>query len=485
MRSRIGKERIKDACSRATPKPGGYCTSFNRKGFTFDSAVHYVQGAGGNGWLCQILRDLGVEAELEFIRLDPIYRLIYPNKSISIPADLNEYIAWLSLEFPNEKKGIVRLFDTIVKSMAELPRLPTSLGIWDLVSFPFRFPLTYKSSKITFAEMMADFITDQRLKSIISSGWLCVGLPPSKVSAFQMSGYIYSAHVLGCYYPKGGAQAFAEALATALRRHGGVLQLKTDVTKILVEKNRVTGVQTSDGREIGAKCVVSNADAKETFLNLVGREKLSRRFAERLDKMEPSMTCFLVWLGTDLDPRSKGINESEIVYYSSYDNDEIYGKLFDGGFEEAYLVGIPSFIDPDLAPQGRHIVSILYPVSYDFEKKWRTDNGKRGEEYRTLKEELKDQLVKTVERIIPGLSEHIVTSEAATPLTLERYTRNYKGAAYGWAHGPSQTGRNRLQPTTPIKGLYLAGHWTVPGTSTAVAAVSGRRTAEIIMKGQR
>ena len=83
---------------------------------------------------------------------------------------------------------------------------------------------------------------------------------------------------------------------------------------------------------------------------------------------------------------------------------------------------------------------------------------------------------------MPWVSGHVTVSEAATPITLERYTGNYKGAAYGWAHSLDQTGIKRLQPNTPIKELYLAGNWTVPGVSTAIAAVSGRRTAEMIIQ---
>ena len=60
------------------------------------------------------------------------------------------------------------------------------------------------------------------------------------------------------------------------------------------------------------------------------------------------------------------------------------------------------------------------------------ENGKRGSSYKKLKDEIMHQLIKTAERVIPELSEHIILSEAATPLTLERYTQNYRGAAYGW-----------------------------------------------------
>jgi phytoene desaturase len=460
--------------------PGGYCTSFKRKGYTFDAAVHYNQGARDNGWLNLILRYLGVEGELEFRRLDPLYRLVYPNESMTIPADLKEYISMLSDKFPEEKEGISKLFDTIIKTQENLLRLPITFNLLNLALFPLRFPLIFKYSKMTFDEMMSQYINDPRLKSIISSGWLCVGLPPSKVSAFLMSGYIYGAHVLGCYYPKGGMQSLPNVLASALSRYGGILQLGMEVTEILVENGKAVGVQTRDGNRIYAKSIVSNIDAMHTFFDLVGKEKLSEKFVKRLEMMEPSISFFQVWLGIDKHPKEEGINESELTYYCSYNNDQVYDKLFQGGFKEAYICALPSLLDATLAPSGHHIINILYPASYEFERKWKIIDGKRGDDYRSLKEKVKNKIIGTVESIMPWISEHTIITEAATPITLERYTRNYKGAAYGWAHSLDQSGINRLQPNTPIKGLYLAGNWTVPGVSTAIAAVSGIRTAELI-----
>ena len=66
----------------------------------------------------------------------------------------------------------------------------------------------------------------------------------------------------------------------ALRKYGGELQLGTKVTKILVENNTATGVETTKGNKISAKYVVSNADARQTFLSLIGSEKLSRQVPE-------------------------------------------------------------------------------------------------------------------------------------------------------------------------------------------------------------
>ena len=175
--------------------PGGYCTSFKRKGFIFDAAVHFTEGLGEGGRFHQILKDLGVEKEIEVYKIDPLARFFFGDESFSVPADLNEYISMLSKKFPKEEKGISELFKTIKRLEEEAEKLPTPLHIWNVLFHPLKYPLILKYYNKTFADMLADFIKDAKLGSIISAGWPYVGLPPSKVSALQMALlFVYHSH---------------------------------------------------------------------------------------------------------------------------------------------------------------------------------------------------------------------------------------------------------------------------------------------------
>jgi prolycopene isomerase len=181
-----------------------------------------------------------------------------------------------------------------------------------------------------------------------------------------------------------------------------------------------------------------------------------------------------------MNPKEKGIIEHETLCYPSYDLDYEHSGLR-GKFAEVFGICIPTLIDASLAPENKHVISLICPVPYDYEENWKTENGERGSSYKKLKNKEMHHLIKTAERVIPELSKHIIFSEAATPLTQERYTENYKGAAYGWAQTPDQSGVSRLQPKTPIKNLYLAGHWTTPGGGVIAVALSGRNVAKMII----
>ena len=85
------------------------------------------------------------------------------------------------------------------------------------------------------------------------------------------------------------------------------------------------------------------------------------------------------------------------------------------------------------------------------------------------------------ERIVPELKNHILFVEAGSPATMERYTQNSQGSAYGWDVTPNQVGALRIQNKSPINGLYFSGHWASPGGGIYGVCVSGIQTTQQII----
>jgi prolycopene isomerase len=173
------------------------------------------------------------------------------------------------------------------------------------------------------------------------------------------------------------------------------------------------------------------------------------------------------------------------TYLSTGDAQKEYEQLMRGGQPDdpTVIITIPTLLDPALAPPGHHIVRLMTPASYGFCTGWGAHDQSR---YLRIKEEAVERLIRLVEeRYMPGLSSHCTLIEAATPVTLERYTANEKGASYGLAPTPRQIGRGRPANRTPLKGLYLAGHYTRPAHGIVGAAISGRFVADIIGREYR
>ncbi len=76
----------------------------------------------------------------------------------------------------------------------------------------------------------------------------------------------------------------------------------------------------------------------------------------------------------------------------------------------------------------------------------------------------------------------IAVTEAATPLTNWRYTRNDEGAIYGFEQSMENAYMNRISNRTPIKGLYIASAWGYPGGGYAGVLRGGQRAFQEMMQ---
>lgn len=436
--------------------PGGCCSSFSRKGFKFDAGVLHLTGGKESGAFQRVLSALEMENEFEF--KEQFQRFVFPGLTIDSSKDAKALPRQLKELFPDEKKGITSFFNTITGIYEDIKKLPTLS------------PLLAKYKASSFQDLVNEHIKDAKLKAIVYANWH-LWYPMWRSSAVDYAALLITEQLRGYYYPVGGIQSVPDALVRVLKRHGGEIEYKTFVDKIILEKGKAAGIETRKGKRIRAGQVVSNIAARSTFLNLVGKENLPKDFVKTLDRLEISLSSFYVYLGVDMDPRTAGVDAPETIVYETYDNTKEWNRLLRG--EPAipcFGIAIPTLVDPSLAPPNKHVVIVMTMAPYYLS----------GKSWREEKERFAKELIDRAEKLIPGLSEHTIVQDAATPLTYERYTLNSLGAAMGWAFSPSMF-LKRLEQKTPIPNLYLAGHWTMPGGGVPAVALSGLRAARLIL----
>jgi phytoene dehydrogenase-like protein len=426
-------------------QPGGYCTTFKRKGFIFDAAVHHVGGCGRYSIVGRCLKELGLE--MEFFRLDPMDSLIFPDFSIDIPAEIEDYMNLLGKRYPSEKDRIGGFFKEFVKLY------------WAIINEASDSPTLNKYKNMTYKEMLDGFFEEEELKRALAGQWGYLGTPPEAISCIGMCQMLVNYLRDGAYYPRGGTQNFANGLARNFTETGGELLLSTMAEEILLEDKKAVGVRLEGGGEVRAGVVVSNGDARQTLSRLI-KEELNHTYSERLRGMKESPSYFLLYLGLDPGVNLKGFRRG---FYHGPDNQWKY-------------ISAPTRVDSTLAPGGRQIVNVVATMKEEY-----------GEvkDWKALKDRLTQENVDYLDGLIPGLKRHIEVVEAATPRTLERYTLNSKGAAYGWAVTPGQTGSGRLDRRTPVENLFLAGHWTNPGPGVCAVVSSGWRVANLVLRNGR
>ncbi len=468
---------LKVAVYEAHVVPGGYCHTFLRKErhdgrpcvYRFDAGPHDFSGVHPGGPVDAILTRLGVAGELDWRRLDHSY--IFADRTIDPPRDWREYAVELGRQFPADAAGLVALFDEL-KAIYDgmyatgagnggIPGLPrTADGMLDLVR---RHPVAVRWMDRPFDELIDRHVADPAAKRALKALTGYVSDGGETLSCAQMVplfGYYFD----GGYYPVGGSQQLADALVDAIESRGGAVKLKTRVERILIDENRAVGVALADGRRIAARAVVSNADLKRTFIELVGRDALPVKFAERLAVAAPGPSAFMVHLGVDtvLDCRPAMHLEDHGV-----------------GVE------VLTKIDPSAAPAGHSTVGIIKLMTNDEARAWfpevaGDDDWKTlrfSPEYQQRKRALADAMIAAAETALPGLSAHIVHRSEASPITYARYDRASDGAIYGVARAGRLRGAK-----SPIRNLVVAGAAT-HGPGVEAVVISGAQAAEALVPG--
>ncbi len=453
-------------------RPGGYAHAFQRKKYLFDAAVHQIGGCEPMenpraGLIDRLLRVLGVRDRCTFLRVDPFYTAVFPGFRFAAPLGVEDFLAAHVGRFPGEEQGLRKLLELCAALNREVREFPLEQSLWDVVRMPKRFPRLFRYHRATLGTVMDAHLGDPRLKALFAALWPYLGLPPSRLSFVYWAVMLLSFLEEGAFYCQGSFQRLADAVVEALETQGGELLLRSEVRRILVKDGRVTGVALENGQRIQAPIIVSNADAHQTFEELIGEEKLPHRFVNALNRMTPSLSAFVMYLATDLDLRQLDAHH-EMFFYRSWSHDETYRQVV-AGQPSGLSISVPTLVDPSLAPIGEHIITATTLIPYDLGASWRTEKARYA-----------DRLLAELEAVFPSVRGHITFAEGASPRTMERYTLNLTGAIYGWEVSPNQVGRRRLPHTTPIRGLYLSGHWTQPGGGVYGVVASGLETARAV-----
>jgi prolycopene isomerase len=221
---------------------------------------------------------------------------------------------------------------------------------------------------------------------------------------------------------------------------------------------------------VEAGAVLSTADLRHTCFDLIGRERLPQGLLKKFEQGAPSETMFTVYLGLSEACAESGaldrFRESHVLFFSRS------GRLIQ-------LVLLTKD-DPSLAPPGKHALCISAFSPYEHWQPWAENHDAA---YQACKEAEAWRLIHLAQEFIPGLSAYIEEMDAATPLTYERYTGNWKGASVGWSWDPARNPRINFKKDFPaLPNFYLAGHWTFRLGGMLSAMITARYAALEVCK---
>jgi prolycopene isomerase len=451
-------------------KVGGCCTSFEKEGFSFDLSVQSLGECQKGGRIWCLLEKLNLLDEIRFIPLEPAREYYFPGQKVIQSSRLETHIGNLSSLFPKERKGIVEVYAVLKKIFEEFSSIPSSFNWFEPSSFSARYPYLSRYRDRTYGELLQESVSHPFLKTLLSIRSSYALLPPEEISAIGMAGIEMSYFNYGVSCIQGRVEQLPFKMGEAFKKMGGHILINHEVDQILMGEKRAIGVKLKDGQEMTGKVVISNIDAHHTFSDLIEEDHLPSGFRSKLKGMEPSLSYFILYLGIEGELDELSVSNNEIFFEKDLQKE--YESLSKNHISEEapfYLLA-PSKVNSSHAPKGKNTLCLSYKAAYHFSANWE----------RKIKEELSQRLINKASAFIPRLEKRIVAKVETTPKTIEQWTHNRWGAAYGWAQVPRQSGIYRLPRTTPIPNLYLTGHWTSPGGGIAGVVASGELTAEAV-----
>ena len=290
--------------------------------------------------------------------------------------------------------------------------------------------------------------------------------------------YIMLHHVMGGAtgvrglwgFVRGGMGAISLAAARSAEAHGASIRIGAEIAKVLVRRERAYGVVLSDGEEIHARVVISNADPRITFLKLVDPADLDEEFRGDVEKIRMEGATMKINLALDALPDFKSLPGSQLgPQHKATIHVCPSMDYVDRGWEDAAAgrpsehplleVTIPTTYDDSIAPPGKHIMSIFAQYApYTL----------RDGDWDSTRDIFADRCIDALTEYAPNFRDSIIHRQVISPLDLER---DYSLTGGSLFHGDLTVDQlffmrpvaGWAQYRTPIGGLYLCGSGTHPG----------------------
>ncbi|MEC7064545.1 MAG: phytoene desaturase [Candidatus Thermoplasmatota archaeon] len=472
---RLQSAGIQTVLYEARDLPGGRAYVYEDEGFTFDAGPTVITAPHTLTDLFE-LSGRRLEDYIELMEVQPMYRLIWSDGDrFDYVRDEAAMVAQIAERSQRDADGYQRFFEYAKKVFKK--------GYTDLADRPFlKFSdmvavspslIRLRADKSVY-KTVAKYVNDDHLRQALSFHSLLVGGNP-----FQTSSIYTLIHFLerewGVYFPKGGTHALVRTLVKLFEELGGELRLSTPVESVeVVNENGSTKHIISDGtgeRE-SFDLVVSNADVHHTYDRLYASSTTAQKRARKLEKMDWSMSLFVLYFGTDI--AYNDVAHHTILFGPRYKGllDDIFkGSELPEDF--SLYLHVPTVTDPSLAPEGCSAAYVLAPVPH---------LGRADIDWDEIAEAYGDRIIEALEVEMPDLRNHIATRRHITPKTFERELAAFKGSAFSVAPKLTQSAYFRPSNKDPnIPGLYLVGAGTHPGAGLPGVLNSAKATVDHIL----
>lgn len=450
---------------------GGRARQLKANGFTFDMGPSWY-------WMPDVFEryfaqfDKNVNDYYALTRLDPSYRIYWPDGATNIPAGYEE----LKLLFEQLEKGSSLQLDKYLQEAAHKYKIgiqnlvykpglsPGEFFEWEVIKNVFKLDV-FTSIKNHVAKHFKNY----KLRQLMEFPILFLGALPDNTPALY-SLMNYADIKGGTWYPQGGMFSIVVAMQKLAEELGVEFCFNEEVQEIVIEQSTAKKIRTNKNEYV-ADAVISGADYYFTENYLL--PQAYRSYSESYwDKKVLAPSCLLYYVG--LNKKLKNVLHHSLFFDVPFEQhaDEIYAHPQWPG-EPLFYLSVSSVTDDTVAPPGCENLVFLIPVASGLQ----ADTEELREKYfQKIVARLEQQTGETIMDAIVYKKTYSVSDFASD-------YHSYKGNAYGLANILSQTAVFRPAcKSKKVKNLFYTGQLTVPGPGVPPSLISGEVVSKQVLK---
>jgi phytoene desaturase len=437
------------------PDLGGRARVFRKNGFTFDGGPTVITAP----YLINELFELFQKDPKDYIKLYPLkiwYQFVFEDKSkfdySGNEMEMKNQIEKLSKEDVKGYEKLVnftkKIFD---KGFTELANISFDKPFVMMRQFPALLKL--KSYKSVYS-LVSSYIKNEKLRRMLSMHPLLVGGNPFTTTSIYGL-ILYLEKKWGIHYSMGGTGNIIKGFEKLMKEIGIEVLKNSEVTKIISNNNKITGVQINNQTKVDTDNVICNADPPAVYEKLLNdNTNNSFLFKWKKNRMEYSMGLFVYYFGT------KKIYDNVEHHTIKFGNK--YKEHLDNIFDKkklnndiSYYLHRPSATDKSMAPEGNDCFYVLVPVP----------NNQSKIDWNLEGEKMKNLVIDKMEKdLMPNLKENIVEDFYLTPDYFENDLNTKFGSGFSIQPKFTQSAYFRFHNKSEIyDGLYFVGAGTHPG----------------------
>tara|TARA_B100000575_G_scaffold288287_1_gene288053 strand:+ start:1029 stop:2495 length:1467 start_codon:yes stop_codon:yes gene_type:complete len=437
------------------PDLGGRARVFKKGNFIYDGGPTVITAP----YLLEELFNLFNKKISNYVKIVPLnlwYRFMFNNgETFDYSGDEKLMEKEINKFSDKDFKGYVDLVNFTEKIFNK--------GFTDLSDKPFnnlafmlkQIPslLSLKSYKSVY-QLVSNYISDEKLRRVFSMHPLLVGGNPFTTTSIYTL-ILFLEKKWGIHYSMGGTGNVVKALEKLMNEENIQVIKSAEVTEIISENKKVTGVKINNSKIIECDYIVCNSDPPNVYKNLIkNQKKYNFLFNQKMRRMDYSMGLFVYYFGSK--KQYKDVAHHTIYFGKSYA--EHLNKIFEKKVlseDISFYLHRPSATDPNMAPKGQDAFYVLVPVPNNLSKiNW----SREGEKFKDL---VLDKMSKSV---LPEIKENVVSDFYLTPDYFENELATLYGSGFSIQPKFSQSAYFRFHNQSEIfDNLFFVGAGTHPG----------------------